>query len=326
MSLKQRLFSIILILLFLWLIISVYFYGQHYLAYKSFPIWGKAETDDAFILLKNVVVYNHEQKYYDFDEIPWYWEIAKKISNNELRNAFVKVCYFYSRPYIFHKDKSTIKLQGIIALKGSKDPDDFLGINQPLDIRLYGDYDVSLTSGMGSRHRDGSNVLLFESMGNDVLLKNNHTYKAVIKNEQDEIIKELPLRPQWRYQAYSFFDARPFYYPFEPAITINRFINLLKDNQRELAASYIHFKCKETFPWENFDHPYFSEAHPGVEYYIGNYLGFENVFSMNLLYFKPGDQVRTPDQCFARQAIYFVDHLGKWKIINAEPIEIDDYN
>jgi len=290
--------------------------------YKSFPIWGKAETDDAFILLKNVVVYNHEQKHYDFDEIPWYWEIAKKINNNELRDTFVKVCYFYSMPYIFHKDIRTIKLQGIIAVKSPKDPGDFFDVNRPLDIGIYGDYDVSLTGNMGFSHRDDSNVLLFESKGYDVLLKNNHTYKAVIKNEQGEIIKELPFRPEWRYQTYSFFDARPLNYPFEPEIMINRFINLLKDNQKELAASYIHIKCKETFPWENFDHQYFNEAHPGVEYYVGNYLGFENAFSINLLYFEPGKQVRSTDECFARQTVYFVDHLGRWKVIDAGPVKI----
>lgn len=86
--------------------------------------------------------------------------------------------------------------------------------------------------------------------------------------------------------------------------------------------SYIHIKCKETFPWENFDHQYFNEAQPGVEYYVGNYLGFENVFSMNLLYFEPGKQVRSLDECFARQTIYFIDNLGRWKIIDAKPIEI----
>lgn len=322
MFLKKRLFSIFLFLLFLWIVVSVYFYGQHYRVYKSYPLWGRAETDDVFILLKNVVVYNYERKYYGFDGIPWYWEAAKKINNNKLRNAFVKVCYFYSRPYIFHKDKRTIELQGIIAIKKPGDRDDLYDTSRLLDIRLYGDYDVPLTRLMGFSHKNDSNVFCFRSEGNDVLLKNNHTYKVVIKNDNGETIKELPFRPEWRYHAYSFFEERPINYPFEPEITITRFFNLLKDNKKELAASYIHFKRKETFPWENFNHEHFQEGCPGTVYYVGDYLGFKNVFSFDLLYFEPGKRVRSLDECFARQTIYFVDDLGVWKIIDAEPIKI----
>jgi len=315
MSFKKKLPTTALLLLFLWLSVSVYFYGQHILVYKRYPVWGKVETDEALIILKNVVVYNHEGKYLG-DGIPWYWRVANNIENAKLRQVFVRVCNFYSRPYTFNTDKRTIKLQGIIAIKDKANAHDYIG-NSP-DIRIYGDYDVALTDIMGFRNTNQSNVFYFESEGKDIELKNNHTYKVVIKNDDTgEIIKELPFKPEWQYYTYNFFKRNSSLtnYYFEPEYMIYKFINLLKDNYQEAAASYVHFKRKDSFPWENFNHEHFSEACPDIEYYVGDYLEYENVFSADLLYFEPGVQAHKLGEEFARQTIYFIDDLGQWRII-----------
>jgi len=321
MSIKKKLPTVAMVLLFFWLVISVYFYGQHYLVYKKYPIWGTVETDEAYILLKNVVVYNHENRPYYSEGVPWFWKVANNIENAGLRSAFIEVCNFYSQPYIFHQDKRTIKLQGIIAVKNSENVHGYT--DRSPDIRIYGDYDVALTSSMAYRRTNDSNVYYFESEGDDTDLKDNHTYKVVIKNDDTgEIIKELPFKPEWQYYTYDFFKRNLYWhqYNFAPEYTINQFIKLLKHKHQETAASYVHFKCQDNFPWENFNHDYFNEASPGIEYYVGNYLGFKNVFSIDLLNFEPGERAHQLGEEIATQTIYYIDVLGKWRIIDVTPL------
>ncbi len=322
MNLKKKLPVTVLLLLFLWLIVSVYFYGQHILVYKRTPLWGRVETDEAVIILKNVVVYNHERKYYTYDEIPWYWKIGNNIDNARLRNAFVRVCYFYSRPYAFQKDLRTIKLQGIIASKNAENADNFT--KHLPTVRLYGDYDVSLTRGMRYLNND-SNVYHFESYGEDIELKNNRTYKVIIKDKDSgEIIKEFPIWPDWRYYTIDFFDRDTYWLEYyKPEQTIYNFVNLLNAGRQEAAANYVYPRLKDSFPWANLDHEYFSNAYPDTEYYLGDHLGFRNVFYADLLYFKEeAGKVNQLGDEFAKQTIYFVDDVGQWRIIDVSSVEL----
>jgi len=115
-SIKKKLISLAVALVFIWLVVSAYFYGQHYIVMKDYPLYAKVDTGDAVIIISNVRVYGFERSGYFFDQ-QWYWSIADKIKNPNIQYPFLKICFFYTRPYIFDKDERTIQLQGLIAFK-----------------------------------------------------------------------------------------------------------------------------------------------------------------------------------------------------------------
>lgn len=321
---KQKVLNVILTAVFIWLVVSIYFYGQHLIVIKEYPVYAKAETEDAILMVKNVVAYNHTRNYnYDpfSQEPPWYVKVGKRIDNPRLQHAFFSICSFYSRPYIFDPDKRTVKLQGMIIFKNiDRYQDVSLHDDNPFSVQLYGDFDTSLTSGTDGYHAGDSNIIYFEAHGDEVLLNNNHTFKAVIKDSQTgELIKELPFNPQWQYGVYNFWQRKPDNYSFAPTYTVDRFINLVKQENHVAAASYLHHKSKDVFPWSNLDREQLALKYMMREYYVGEYLGIKDVFAVDILFIEPDRMSYSRGDEFARQTIYFTHNFGQWKIIDATP-------
>lgn len=166
---------------------------------------------------------------------------------------------------------------------------------------------------------------MFNLQGKDVLLKDNHTYKIKIKDSTtDQLLKEIPFRPGWKIHTYNFFQRKPNRYDFRPYYTVKNFIDLMKNNQKEVAASYIYNKRVDEFSWSNLNHEYFKSADPHVEYYIGDYLEYKNVFAIDLLYFDAEKREQKSGEEFAKQTIYLIDYFGTWKIIDVMPLEYTD--
>jgi len=321
-SIKKKLISLAVALVFIWLVVSAYFYGQHYIVMKDYPLYAKVDTGDAVIIISNVRVYGFERSGYFFDQ-QWYWSIADKIKNPNIQYPFLKICFFYTRPYIFDKDERTIQLQGLIAFKDFKG-DDYESIPEEMpEIDIYGDYDVCLADGIGYHHEGSSNIHFFWSQGDDVVLKNNHTYKVVIKDhETGELIKEIPFRPEWQVHTYNFFQKKPEHLSYRPKFEVESFLSLLKNSKTETAESYIHFERSDQFPWKNLSHDYLQSVRLHSEFYIGSYLGYEDVFAIDLLYDDPDKKRRTPSEEFGKQTIYFIaDKFGDWKLIDVTPLK-----
>lgn len=210
----------------------------------------------------------------------------------------------------------------MIAFKDLKDINcDLLSKKTPVKIDIYGDYDVRLTNGM-SLMNDNSNIIFFEAHGDEVILKDNHTYKVVIKDRKTEqLIKEIPFRPLWEINTYNFFQRKPHNYSYRPEYVINNFVKLLASNKKATAANYVHFKRSDVFPWDNLNHEYLESASPNVEFYKGSHLGYNDVFAIDLLYFAPDKRIWKPGEEFAKQTVYFIDYFGKWDIIDVTPLK-----
>jgi len=48
---KQKVLNVFLAVVFIWLVVSIYFYGQHLLVFKQYPVYAKAETEDAILII-----------------------------------------------------------------------------------------------------------------------------------------------------------------------------------------------------------------------------------------------------------------------------------
>ncbi|SFH09611.1 hypothetical protein SAMN05660649_03836 [Desulfotomaculum arcticum] len=321
-EIKKKVLSVTLGLVFTWLVVSIYFYSQHLIVIKEYPLYTRAETEDALIILKNVVAYNYKTNYSFINhESPWYWKVAMKINNPRIQRIFISTCFFYSRPYIFDPEKRTVKLQGLIAFKNvDQNNSDSLFEDNPFKVNLYGDFDASLTDGSGASSSGNSNIMYFEVHGDEVLLNNNHVFKAVIKDSQTgQVIKELPFKPDWRYSIYNFWQSKPEKYGFKPGLAVDRFINLVERENYAAAANCLHYKRKDVFPWTNLDSELLASPHTLSKYYVGDYLDYKNVFAADILFFKPGRQALSQGDEFARQTIFLIDNYGQWKIIDAAP-------
>jgi len=130
---------------------------------------------------------------------------------------------------------------------------------------------------------------------------------VVIKDhETGQLIKEIPFRPEWQVHTYNFFQKKPEHLSYRPKFEVESFLNLLKNSTTETAASYIHFERSDQFPWKNLSHDYLQSVRLQSEFYVGSYLGYEDVFAINLLYFDPDKQRRTTGEEFAKQTVYFI--------------------
>lgn len=307
---------IALAIFFVWLWVSIYFYGQHLIVVNEYPFYVQADTEKALIILRNITVTNCKRKVNLDYKPPWYFYAIQKVPNHKIGNILFNICFFYSKPYEFSDDERSIRIEGLVAFKNSTEPlsrHDYEKL--PYDVGIYGDFDVRLTHSLGSAHEDGSNILYIDSDGKNTLIKNNHIFKVIITDRKShQVIKEIAFKPDWKISAYGFFDQKPLTYQINPEITVKKFLKLVQNNEKTEAAKFLHINSKGKFPWENLNHSYFEKiAQPYVVQYVGNYANYKNVFKIDVKYHKKGN-------IFTGQTIYFTDYFGSWKLIDISPL------
>jgi len=309
--LKKRWIRVLLVLFCIWITITAYFFNQHRITIKRHVIDKKIVLNDDIIKFDEIVFKQFEENYTMFAE--WRYKVVK-ILPRFLQMPFLKASFYYSKPYKEIKYNKNNQF-GILELRGTiitNNKDDYFNENISKKVSLIDDNGRDYSSSCGALYTE-SNIIFFYMSGKYFDQKNINI-KAIIKDENNDIISSFPINLKWQNETYNFFNKKPVrYFYLDPQNTVKDFVKRKTNNKKfnELICSHV-----QSFPWENINHEYWiNRISFKSTNYIGKYKGFLDVYLSELEFFKDKDIV-------ANQNIYLIDTGKTYKIIDICPIKI----
>ncbi|MTI82501.1 MAG: hypothetical protein FH756_01085 [Firmicutes bacterium] len=299
----------------LWLIVSAYFFSQHFYTVRRIDLNEKVITDNGPIRVEEIVLTNVKRDY-SFDDPPWYHDFAAK-HPSRLTTSLMKVFYFYSTPYEVNKDFGRINVKGFLV---SESPElDTEGLLDLLDIDVTDKNNSAFTSGEGLKSSSRGNVVFFESYGDNFPFDID-IFKVDAENEDDEKIWELTFnQTHWESHTYNdFFTPKPPREEFETERKLTKIYYTLRKGSKEEIEGFMLPNVRDEFPWGKLNHQYWASPWSSYRYlnYEGEYQEYRDVYTYNLNFRDPDDR-----SLVAQQKIYLIYKDGVWKIINVGSLE-----
>lgn len=201
---RKKWTGILMILLCIWLITSVYYYTQHRITINRCALDKEVTVDGIVVQLNEIVFTDLERNHTLFRNERYYKTLAKLPVFAQ--QAYFKVYSFYRKPYKKLEHNFDNQL-GIIELRGT------LVSNRPIDL-VFLDR-ISLVNKTGvefSGHRgieNNSESTYNFCIGGSYFNKNDKTAYFIIKDENDAIIKSIPIKLNWQSETYNYFNRPP---------------------------------------------------------------------------------------------------------------------
>jgi len=312
--LKKKLSGILLVVFVLWLIVTSYFYSQHQRNVWAVEVPGWEYLDRQGMQVKKVILYDWDKKKAPLNFRKEIFTFIAKLTKNLPREWKQKVyltagtlIYFYSDPYASWEGYR-IELRGY-ALK-----DRFEGAMEKGDFNVFINGRSIGGWGRSWRITDCTNLIEFEvrstyySNISDINLiqlrwkMDDGTYLV-----QFIPVKELDIRKN----LLGFFDSQ---YPAKQEaekIAADFVLGIAsgKENVEDLISRNL-----SQFPWKrvmgNKITPEQRISWTQLSY-VGDYKGFEHVFSITLEYFDIKQ-----NNVDAYQTFYFIEEDNQWRIID----------
>mgnify|MGYP001187836502 FL=1 len=202
--LRKKWIHILLILFCLWLITSAYYYNQHRITIKRCAINEKVTLNGVVIQLDEIVFTDKERNYGHYN-IRLYQTIGKLPL--AAQTAFVKVKSFYSKPYkkIEYNDDNQF---GIIELRGTSITDKELDLDYLDRISMLNETGANYYEKGKGIEKNKSNHYFFYICSNHFNI-NDKELVITIKDENDDIIKSIPIKLDWQNETYNYFNRPP---------------------------------------------------------------------------------------------------------------------
>jgi len=316
---KRKWSLVLLAVLVLWAGVSYYFYTQHKYVVQEYDFNKTVKVGETQVIFRQTCFTNYSQKARPADEqynMPWYY---KAISHLPVKMQFplIKVFAFYRSPYQVNPD-GTLKVKGIII---SPEPfEENVGpLDKSVDIELYYGEDRFTLTGRRLAWEGNTNVYWF-SFSVDNVPDAVDQVTAVVTDKETGEKKSLLIKPDWDTKVYHN-SWRP-EFPFSPEETIRQFIMILSDKgvEQNKLQPFVLSSVVSSFPWENLQHSYWQRGYKSEIAYLGNYKGYQDVYSYKLLFLDGTEKIVATDKIVASQKIYLVEQKDGWKIIDVSTV------
>ena len=298
----------------LWLIISAYFFCQHFYTIRTIDINRKVPTDNGTIWLEEIMLTNYEKDYSPLKDRPWYHDVDRNLQLR-LSSTFMKICYFYSTPYEVNDDFGKIEVKGFLVLESSELRKE--EIFHQLDVDVVDRYNAALTSGRRFHGSSNGNTFYFSSHG-DAFPLGIEILRVNVENKDDEKIWELTFdQNQWKSHTYNdFFTPKPLREVLNTEQKLAKIYYTLREGSQEEIEGRILPEAEDQFSWDKLSHQYWDSPWGSYLNYEGEYQEYRDVFSYNITFRIPND-----GSLDATQKVYLVYRYGAWKIIDVGPVE-----
>jgi len=298
----------------LWLIISAYFFCQHFYTVKRIDLNKKVAVDNGTIWLEEIVLTNVKKDYKVFEDAPWYYDFAFE-HPSKLMWPFMRICYFYSTPYEVNEDFGKIEVKGFLALESPKPEKE--EIFDLLDVDVVDKHNVARTSGKEYTESKNSYVYYFSSDGKDFPLETD-IFRVNVENEDDVKLWELTFnQTQWKSHTYNdFFTSKPPREEFETKQKLAQIYSALREGNKEEIEDFVLPEAKDQFSWDKLNHQYWDSPCGSYLNYEGRYQEDRDVFTYNITFHVPDD-----GSADALQKVYLIYIDGVWKIIDVGSVE-----
>lgn len=309
---KNKYLRLSLLLFVFWLLVTSFFYFQHYRVEKVMPLNEEVKIDNLLIKIKELNLINYKNNY-SFTEMPWYYYFPNKLPQ-PLRWPFIKFFSYYSfSPLEFNNEVGTIYLRGYIVSPTEKLT--YEKLQEQFDIYIAGPYEVGYRGRSSLSRETNENIIYFEEEGGNVPLETKELY-IIIRDKLNKTERKISITPEWDNKAYTIFNHKP-NYPSEPKDSMKSFANFIKQAKRSKAAEYIHLDRAKNFPWVNLQHSHWEKPIRSYINFIGSYQGYENVFAYHMVF---GETKYDEFIGLFEQDLYLIDNGQKWIIIDASPL------
>jgi len=201
---RKKWTRILMILLCIWLITSVYYYTQHRITINRCDLDREVTVDGTVIQLNEIVFTDLERNSTLFRNERYYKTLAKLPVF--VQQAYFKVYTFYSKPYkkLEHNYDNQF---GIIELRGTLSTDKSLDLDFLERISLINKAGAEFSGHRGIENDSESTYNFY--IGGNYFEKNDKTAYFIIKDENDAIIKSIPLKLDWQSETYNYFNRPP---------------------------------------------------------------------------------------------------------------------
>ena len=286
-----------------WLIISVYFYFQHRIQVDVYYIGEHIEFDEFSIIVKNIERYNYEKNdrklpEYIFElQLPW-----------KMTEAILKINYFYSRPYLIHKDAYEYKVNCEVIFNPELIDSESVSekVRDKIKVRLYNEATTSSRTAnqTQSHYNSNMNVIHYAFIG---VWQDDSDIKISVQDKDYIISFEEPFLTK----TYDYSNRKPDDRNQLANDTIKEFLWDYYNDSIEESKNYIHEDYIEDFPWHIFKayQPLTNTNY--IFSYVGKHRDKEKVFIINVSDIKANDNNQN-------YKFYMVYEDLKWQIMDAK--------
>lgn len=200
--LKKAWIKIIFVFLFVWLIVSIFFYTQHEIIIWNYQVNQQIELKDAKIDIEEILVRNYRSNNNFYNNNLFYY-IASKLPH-QLPSCFLNICYFYSKPYDINDKYGVVSVKGRIISSGPMN-------DEPnIKVDIIDDIGVHYSSTNWRRFEPNSNIVGFMTEGDFFPFeKLGSSLKISIKDKREDKTIEIIVSPTFTVHSYGFFDNKP---------------------------------------------------------------------------------------------------------------------
>lgn len=239
---------ILLKLLLILLTISIYFYFQHPVIYRSTNLRAVVAVADMKLVIEDVSISNlDEDKMHAqiFDgEWPWiYRRITDTKLPAELQLNLVKIASFYTRRPLTNEN-AKLKLTGTLIY-----PAGIRNSPQTGGHELMDRFDVSLNpgycNGNGSQFMSGDNYCRWQSHGTFNLNNLDKELSLAITDKASNRVSYIYFTPCWEKER--IIQGQGFNWAIGPAQPVQNYINRINCNKTRQALTYIAPEARNNF-------------------------------------------------------------------------------
>lgn len=206
---KKALGRVIIALLFVWLIVSIYFYMQHNTTIWRHTINQQVDLGDVKIHIEEISVRNYQRNDRLILKNDFINGLAVKLPQQMIL-PFFTVVNFYSKPYVINKDYGVVGVKGQYISDHFRNDEQINNILENIFIAVVDDIGVHYKRSSTQSHQSGSDVIDFETGGDYFAFeKMDSALKVVIKDKREEKTTEISVLPNFTKESYNFFNKMP---------------------------------------------------------------------------------------------------------------------
>jgi len=318
---KKRLGKLLFVVITVWIVISIYFYFQHNVTVKVMEVPGWSLNNQKYqgLLVKEIRVYDWKPRRTEYWDR---WFPVLSLGNKlppTIRMKYFRIAgsilTFYTDPY--QKLEEGVQRIEVIGLFLKRQPGE-LGPNDHPKVRVYSDGKLvaGISSGFGMQYSGNSNYYIFDVHDDMVNRPIKNSMEITWQWDDGPLVSESLTGTRFNTETYSFFKRPDLNYGsnLRPDRKALEFINNYKNGGEEKASNLLSTKVTG-FPWKRLEWIKGKEDYSfsGDNYY-GKYMGFQNVFTVDLAL-----QKTNSEENYAEQIIYLVDDGSGWKVIDIGP-------
>ncbi|OEF95979.1 hypothetical protein [Desulfuribacillus alkaliarsenatis] len=321
-SIAKIIMAIVLLFLLVWGAISLYYYNQHVVTIKKFPIGERFETSDGIVFIHSIELHNFDRKFdLDNPKVDFFFNKLLPITPKRFHMTVGKVFWFYNKPYNFELSTNKDVPGKIMTLNGLYVPinDDVESLYNIISADVVVEQTGYFLTGRqtGLKRFMSSNIFAFHSR--DRFFVNGYdpdSNEQLIIRILDKITDEthqIKIQPQWLTKKYNYFNRPPEQYSFTPENTISEFISAaVYSDDINSAKALIHPDIQD-FPWGQINHNMWSLTRTSEIYYQDRHLGYKDVFEKKILF---GNLYSSDFNAIAEQSFYITQHDKEWRLID----------